>query len=227
MKLALVAVFVLGACDDGDSGRTIAVDDVPTEVASLVCAQLFDCCTTTEFMDETFGADTVAECEALYSGFANLIVTTLKDSIAKGRVIYHGDRLAACYDRLADASCVEYRSADQDSFEGCDSPFEPKVANAGECGEDFDCTSGFCDGESIDFETQEITYGVCVTAPTAGQACIDSDCATGLYCDSGTCAAPQADGAACNDDDECASRSCNGTGIDGGRCGAIMTCDGQ
>jgi len=227
MKSLAVLVAVAACGGEGGSLRSVTIEELPAEAAAVVCNKLVECCTPMEFMDETFGGTTIEDCEALYSSFGAIITTTLNDSVANGRVVYHGDRVASCYDLLADASCVEFRTEDPDVLGRCGVSFEPRVENGGVCGEDFDCTSGLCDGESIDFETLVITYGVCADAPGLGQPCIDFECASGLYCGGSACEEPQADGASCSGDDECESRSCNGANPGVGTCGAIMTCDGQ
>jgi len=222
MKL-LLAIAVLAACGGGGSGGSVSVDQIPAENGRVLCGKLDECCTLEEFMDETLGADTVAECQSLYTAFSQFLVTVLNDSIAKGRAVYHPDRMADCYAALEGASCTEFQSMEDVAFADCEDPIDPKVGDGGECGEDFDCTSGLCSGESIDFETMVITYGVCAAAPGVGQPCVDRDCGQGLYCDADTmCATPQPDGAVCTDEDECQSGGC-----DGNVCGPVMSCNGK
>ena len=222
MKLLLV-IAVLAACGGGGSGGSVSVDQLPAENARVLCGKLDECCTLEEFMDETLGSENVTECQGVFTAFSQFLVTILNDSIAKGRAVYHADRMADCYAVLEGASCVEFQSMDDVALADCENPIDPKVADGGQCGEDFDCTSGLCDGEAIDFETMVITYGVCAAAPGSGQPCVDRGCARGLYCNSDTlCATPQPDGADCLDEDECASGGCTE-----GICGAIMTCNGK
>jgi len=226
MKWLVATISILAACGGEDNG-SISIEELPIESARISCAKLEACCTLEEFMDQTFGGSTIAECEQLYGGLTSIIVPLLNDSVANGRMIYHGDRVADCFAQLEDQSCTEFQSQTSQDLGNCKNPFEPMVANGGVCGEDFDCTSGFCIGEEIDFETSEITYGVCGDAPGAGQQCVDFDCAAGLYCDSGTCATPQPDGAQCSGDDSCESGNCNQDLGQPGTCGEITTCDGK
>lgn len=177
-------------------------------------------------MEQTLGADSEAECRALFSGFVGeLLVPVLEDSIADGRVVYHGDRMGACLDLMAAMSCDESAVAIEGDiiWSGCQDPFEGQVALGGDCAQDFDCVSEYCSGDSTDFEGN-VTFGLCADYPAIGQPCDDFTCGPDAYCESGatpTCQALLSDGSACTDGEDCASSGCNG-----GVCGAPTTCDG-
>jgi hypothetical protein len=220
---SLVLWFLI-ACSGG-SGGDVTPDNLPAELAEATCAKLADCCDAAEFMEATLGADNEAECRVLFTSFGGLITTALEDSIAKGRVVFHGDRMRACLDAIAGLTCAEYHDGgDELAPDGCENPFDPLVAAGGECAQDFDCTSAFCDGGSIDFDGN-ITYGACADRIAIGGACTDSDaCVGGAFCDFSTtepaCATKLADGAACTSNNQCASGNCDTT------CGPNTTCDG-
>lgn len=217
-----MCVASLAACGDGGGGG-VAIDDLDSELARVTCAKLVECCTTQEFMEQTFGAEDETECRALFGAFAGILVNVYKDSIAAGRLVYHGDRMADCVAAIEGQTCTEYAMVGDGDFAtaGCENPFEGKVAAGGQCALDEDCTSGWCTGDSVDFEGN-ITYGTCGAAPGSGMPCEDFECGDGLYCEASTCAPQKADGMACTDDDECTSGGCNA-----GMCGVTMVCDGQ
>lgn len=234
MRNNLLVACVLTACGGGEGG--VSPENLPSEIGEVQCAKLADCCTPAEFMEQT-GADSEAECRALITGFGTILTNAMNDSIDKGRIIYHPDRMADCITALSGLSCAEFASTKNDAFPGtaCDNPIEPQVATGGECAQDFDCASSFCDGGSIDFNGN-ITYGMCNDRVALGQPCQAPDsCASDAFCDFNSpngqpsCAAKLADGSACTNSDQCASDACTGTdnGNQQGTCGANTTCDGQ
>lgn len=219
-----MCVVTLAACGGGGGGG-VPIDDLGSELARVTCAKLSECCTTQEFMDATLGAEDESECRALFTAFGGILVKIYKDSIAAGRLVYHGDRMEDCFSAIEGQTCAEYAAVGDGDFAsaGCEDPFEGTVAAGGQCATDEDCTSGWCSGDSVDFEGN-ITYGTCGAAPTQGMPCEEFDCGAGLYCEASTCTPKKADGMACFSDDECTSGGCNG---DPGTCGVTMVCDGQ
>ncbi len=88
----------------------------------------------------------------------------------------------------------------------------------GSCGADGDCTSNgqagtvpvtmttscfTADGLQCDAATQ-----TCQALIVLGRACSGEDCVAGAVCINGACSMPQADGAVCAGDSECASGAC-------------------
>lgn len=226
MTRKIVWLIVMAACGGGSGG--IEPNQLPGELARASCSRLAECCTPAEFKQAALGADSVAQCEAAFTAFAGILTTVLNDSIAKNRVIYHADRMGDCMAAFADASCGEPSTGGAPA--NCGGAFEPLVANGGQCGDDFDCTSGYCSGESTDFNGS-ITYGVCAAAPAVGDACDQNQCGPGAFCEFGpspTCVAAKSDGSQCTSDSQCSSDHCNGAGGGGpGTCGAQTTCDGM
>lgn len=224
IPLAFV-VTLAPACGGGDS---VPLSQLGGAMGETICAKMVECCTTEELMAELLGASNEGECREVYAGIiGGLLVPALEDSVNAGRMTYDGEAMAACLDTLAGISCAELRSAVRSGIgDSCEDPFIGHVATGGVCAGDPDCTSGFCNGDSIDFDGN-ITYGACADVPAIGQPCVDGDC-PGLRCDrqTTTCAAKLADGETCTFDDDCASDEC----VDGGTgstCGRSMTCDGN
>jgi hypothetical protein len=138
--------------------------------------------------------------------------------------------MGACIDSIADMTCDEFAAAiaQHSGFGGCEDPFEAKTADGDTCGNDADCTSGWCDGDSFD-TNGNLMYGVCATKPGVGDPCPSYECADGGYCMGGNCVAAQDDGADCTSGDQCASGACNGYDSSTGQpgtCGTPMECDG-
>jgi len=215
--------LLVGCGGDDSGGGNVAVDNLGTELASVSCSKQFECCSDAEIMDLYMGITindhpiaTEADCNefsnALLSG---LLVPEYKESLAAGRIEYDGTAAADCIADIQSLSCDQYNSGDIDSVLPTCRPFViPKVGDGGACGEDYECTSGFCDGE-----TEDGPDGMCKPKPGAGEACTD-DCADGLYCGFDTsgggemCMPKLANGETCNLDDRCMSDYC----ADGGMC---------
>lgn len=223
IPLALVTSLA-AACGGGDS---VPLSELGGAMGETICAKMVECCTTEELMEELLGASNETECRQIYASFiGGLLVPALEDSVNAGRTTYDGEAMAACLDTLAGVSCAELRGAVRSGIgDSCEDPFIGHVEVGGMCAGDVDCISGFCNGDSIDFEGN-ITYGACAAVPAVGQPCVDGDC-PGLRCDrqTTTCAPRLADGETCTFDDDCASDECVDTGS-GSVCGRSMTCDG-
>ncbi len=219
---------LLAGCGGGGS---VTVDNLGTELASVSCSKMFECCTSAEIMEQ-FANITVdgqpitteEQCESFAGGlFSGLLTPEYKASIAAGRITYDGDAAQSCLDAMANLGCSAYAMADSHESVVCDTPFIiPEVGDGGACSEGYECTSGFCDGAS------DSADGTCTPKPGAGEAC-DFTCADGLYCgfDQTTsmelCQPIKANGEACDGDDECESDNC-----DNATCTAkAPRCDGQ
>jgi hypothetical protein len=147
-------------------------------------------------------------------------------SIANHRMTYDADAAGACVDLVASMSCSEFGT--ETSLDVSDSDCKqfiiPEVADGGACAQSYECTSNNCVGAT----TQPAKDGACMPLPTSGQAC-EFDCATGLYCDFSmqSCQPVQANGAACDSNDQCSSAYCTSTTTSNGTCAdKPARCDG-
>lgn len=231
MRAALASVLVLGGClynDPGPGGGgPVAPDLVGEGYASALCAKLFECCDALELDEMGLGTATEDECRTQYAQlFSQLLEPVLLDSIDAGRVVYDAAAGGACIGAINALSCPELSEvmSNDGPFEACTDPFDPQVANDGQCANDFDCTSTYCSGDSVDF-SGNITYGTCIAAPGLDDPCDGSACANGFYCDFATitCQSPLANGSSCGSDEQCASDHCDDSTF---LCADNMTCDG-
>ncbi len=236
--IACVLLVGCGGDDSGGGNGTVPLDDLGMELAITSCAQQFDCCTDAEIMAQYMGISydghpisTEAECvefsNALLTG---LLVAEYKESLAAGRIEYDGAAAADCVAALGALTCTQYSAGLNDDLQIACGPFViPKVGDGGACGEDYECTSGYCVGEKEGADGAPDIDGTCMPVPTMGQTCTD-DCASGLYCvfdQSGmkTCQPLKADGTQCNLDSECTSDYCDDTAHTCG--GRALVCDGR
>jgi hypothetical protein len=205
---------LLAGCGGGGS---VTIDNLGTELASVSCSKIFECCTDAEVMDQ-FANITVdgqpitteAQCESFAGGlFSGLLTPEYKASIDAGRIKYDGEAAQSCLDAMANLGCSAYSMVTEKTSVVCNTPFIiPQVGDGGACTEDYECTSDFCDGASDSMD------GTCKPMPGAGDACT-STCADGLYCgfDQTTgqeiCQPIKANGEACTGDNECESDNCD------------------
>lgn len=203
----LVALGVLGA----GCANSIGVDDMPAKVAATVCTKVYDCCQAAELPSGSAFAPDEATCETTLKTNLSGKVNGLKAEEDRGRLTYHGDRLAECLARWQGATCETLKSNATSSFPPCDDYVQPRVEAGLNCRLDESCIGGHCSGQSLDAD------GVCVGFVAEGRSCAAAPCGLGLYCDSSkVCQAVKPEGSACNSNGECASGGCNGRPTDGG-----------
>lgn len=224
----LYVCALLAGCGGSSS---VPVDNLGPELAKVSCSKIFECCTSAEVMAQfaniTYNNQPITteqQCEDFTGGlFAGLLTPDYKASIAAGRIDYDADAAGECLDAAANLSCSAYSMLSTNTSVGCDTPFIiPKVGDGGGCTQDYECTSGFCDGAS------DTADGTCAAMPTAGQACTGT-CAHGLFCSYDqtammeTCQPVKANGETCDYDSQCSSDNC-----DGGSCAdKPQVCDGM
>lgn len=191
-----VLVFALGVgcgSESGD-GRSVPVEDVPSELAAAACRALEGC----------YGAvyELVLpgeDCEARVRAQLSEAVTALKEAVDAGKARYRGDRMDDCLSRVRRAGCGIDEAFDS---EPCLAALDGTVEVGGDCGSTLECQGdAFCRNDGA-------CPGECVAAGAAGAVCEDdSECQPGLECSAQQrCYAPAKAGTACggSDPESCA-----------------------
>jgi hypothetical protein len=214
MKTSLALATLLAACggDGGSGGGPIAITDLGTQLSDALCKKAFMCCTQpqlTALFQSTTTLTTTAQCETYLSGLiSGFAIPQYQASIAAGRATYNGSAAEVCVDLLESATCTEFDADATDTAapSGCAGLLVAQVGSAGACTQDYECTTGYCQGAA---GGSTPTDGHCAAIPSMGQAC-ESTCTIGLYCDfsSLTCQATKADGSTCTMGNECTSGGC-------------------
>jgi hypothetical protein len=184
-----LALLLLGAC--GDSGGDASLDSLPAAFGKTICQKIYSCCSVAERMDNPLIGKDAQSCQGNVAGFLTLVIPQIKDSVAKGRAVYHPDKMSTCLAQLDAQSCEQARAtqAGADLAAVCEGAFEPKVAAGGECSDDGDCIAGWCDGAN------DPKLGKCAAQKADGASCVDDAECTKRACNGGTCGAPPTGGA--------------------------------
>lgn len=225
---SLLACAVLGgmfAGCGGCGGGSIAIDQMPAETSGAICTKVYECCTAQEIPSgSSFGPDQ-ATCMTTLEGNLDGRVFAIKAEEGRGRLTYHGDRLAECLDRWRTSTCQALKSTSTSTFPPCEDYVQPKVAAGMNCRIDESCIGGRCRGQTLEAD------GVCAAFVAEGESCASAPCGVGLYCDTANfCRRSKGDGAACNSNGECGSGGCNnrpdggGAGTCGPKGGTGTTC---
>ncbi len=217
----VVGGSLLGGCGT-DTTKTSSGNPAPTplefkdlsaSMANLFCEVAFSCCTpmeqTTFFKDFPSIPKTAAECEPLVqTQFETYVVAGLKEAVDAGRLKFDGAVAQTCLNQSKEQCAALHHDGPLVGAD-CGSVFIGLVADGGECAEDNECaTAG-----SICNNPQGAMFGKCQPLPKEGEACLNSDCATGLACADvnmkETCIKPVADGQMCNGSNQCISEYCD------------------
>lgn len=179
--------------------------------SAAVCAKIFECCSPQERTDKLGMSGTVEQCadQTSFMGFA-FGYSQFNDSIRAGRMAVDVAMAQLCIGAIEETSCARF-SATVDLNEyvpGCRDVLIPLVEDGEECTHAQECKSGSC-AESRPGSNRLI----CQPLPTDGEACPNSVCAKGLYCDSfrfdvQTCVSKRETGQGCQNDAQCLSNFC-------------------
>jgi hypothetical protein len=201
----LVGITLLVGC----GGSSVGIEDFPNKYAQAICSKNFTCCDASELAGKT-----MSTCVTDNQTFVSLFIGEINSSQAQGRVSYDAKQSGTCIDSLKAMSCDEFRQQGiGGNMAACMAFIMPKVAQGGACTQDFECTTGNCDG--ADTSATPAVDGMCIAAPIVaaiGQGCAANDCVDGAYCDDSTvtCLPLKGAGAACTSDSECIN-TCNTT----------------
>jgi hypothetical protein len=181
------ASWSCGGETEGSGGSTpaptpIPLQNMPTELARVSCAKIYECCTQAERMQNPFLGSTEQDCAVTLAAFTTLIVPITQESITAGRVVYQGDVLASCLAQYSSLTCADAKSGAPSLEPTCSNFLLPQVAWGGTCEQDFECINGYCEQPSSS------TPGQCQAMKPDGAGCsADSEC-TSDNCDfNGTC----------------------------------------
>ena len=182
------------AAQRGDAGDADAmaprsaqlnVEALSGSLAKAVCAALSDCLGEQKlraFVDDEACEDRFA------AGFAQSDFSTLGDSIERGRVELHNDRLEQCYADTRELGCALQTERLPDS---CQRALQGTVPEGSTCTTGADCAGdAFCPTSACP--------RVCSPRRGAAASCTrDEECRAGLICAQSKCARPAAVGDAC------------------------------
>jgi hypothetical protein len=190
----------------------IPIEKTATDFAQAICPKAYSCCTTQQLMNNMSAGMTEQECEMKTAADFRQSLQNMQSSENAGRARFDQEQVDACLAAIRAASCSELTMIRSlKGLPACDSTFAtPLVELGGTCGHDYECISSVCQKEPMAWE------GVCATGAAAGASCTTAHCAQDLICDprdgnvetDNVCVAEQDNGAACNSNFECKSRTC-------------------
>jgi len=183
-------------------------DDFAQKYAQALCAKNFQCCDASELEGKT-----MSSCVMDNQTVIGLLVSGINSSQAQGRASYDAKMGDTCVASLKSMTCDQFKQQGvAGNMSACMAFVMPKVAQGGACTQDFECTTGNCEGENT--SVTPVVDGMCAAAPVTvaiGQSCAANECVDGAYCDSAiTCQPIKGAGEACTRDTEC-TNACNTT----------------
>jgi hypothetical protein len=201
VRIAIALAIAVTGCDNGDNGPpSIATTsaNVCSEVAAVACYNWYQCCSEGEIEQKLNVSDprTQAQCRDDVQKLCERATTREAYSLAQGRVTFDASAADACLKALIapDNQCSTV-SQDLPWAAACMEPaWVGAVAVGGECDYAYECAMPDANDCSANRH--------CAARPALGQPC-DTGCATGLYCNLGTCAMQLGTGGPCTSSNQC------------------------
>jgi len=199
LRALVVGLTVAVACG-GDDGVSISTnkDNVCSTIADVACHNLYQCCSESEIENYLNVSDprTEAQCRDDLTKRCERGTAKLADSIKNNRASFDGKVMDTCLNAvLAPSGTCASVDAMLPWIDACaDSAWVGKVADGSMCYARYECASkdSYCSPGQI-----------CTALPTANMPCTSLGCASGLYCNAGTCKALGGAGAMCTSTSQC------------------------
>lgn len=224
--------LIIAACggDDGPDGTGgqagaggAGSGSLAEQYAEAYCGKMAECCDYSELGDSlgNSGVRSYAGCRIAYrTTWEGYVEHLLEEGAKAGRIAFNEVEFSSCMAALKELSCADYGKTRGADVPSCKAIFEPKVALGGACASSIECIGGLCDvldGEPL---------GTCIKVPGEGEPCLDAECGDGLRCEVQTCMPALADGAACDNDNDCESSACKKTDPMSSMGTCVRVCDG-
>jgi MYXO-CTERM domain-containing protein len=174
--------------------------DFPQKYAEAICSKNWECCPASELADKV-----KSDCVNNNEFGIGALVGEIKESQRKGRAAYDESKANTCADALSAMTCDEFKQTGG-NMTTCMSFVTAKVAEGGACTQDYECTTGNCQGaNTADDPPVDGACAAAVSVAPIGATCSNIECVDGAYCDftTSTCLASKGAGEACTSDSEC------------------------
>lgn len=205
MRHKFVIAFLFMAACGGDGKPQIGAnkDNVCSQIASVTCYNLYQCCSEGQIESFLRVSDprTEAECITDVTRLCDQQIGLVDASIKAGRVTFDSAAMNACLKALVapDGTCSSVGSMLPWTTACMNPAWVGTVAAGGMCTHGFECanpTSAYCAPNQV-----------CTALPTEGMPCAVAggvtECASGFFCGGGTCHAQVAAGGMCNSNQQC------------------------
>ncbi len=193
-SLVLIGLVACGGGVDVNANS----DNVCSEIAKVACHNLYRCCSEGEIEDFLNVSEprTEPQCQEDVKRLCERGVARLDASISAQRVRFDSDTMNNCLEALVapDDACATVETTLPWAEECMNSAWVGLVADGGQCFGNFECGSrdSFCAPNQT-----------CTAKPTNGQACGVAGCATGNFCQAGTCRPQSGAGQPCTSELQC------------------------
>jgi Dickkopf N-terminal cysteine-rich region len=222
------ALVVALGCNGDRPEINASQDTVCDEIAEVACYNLYQCCSEGE-IEDFLGVDeprTEAECFDDVRTLCERQLAAINFSLDNRHVRFDGAVLDACLEALVppEGTCATIESMTPWTAACMESAWQGIVADGGKCDFAYECgADSYCNSSRT-----------CTALPTANMSCSTRGCASGHYCDLGTCRVLVADGGACTANSQCArglfcdtteaTRTCTPLRAIGESCAGNATC---
>lgn len=178
-------IVMVGCGGGGNSTQTIEIrttqNNVCAEVAEVACFNMYQCCSEGEIERFLLVTDprTEEQCRDDVRTRCERHLAVLDYSIKNNHVRFDSNIMDTCLKALVAPSgtCATVSSMKPWTEACMDSAWVGIVANGGECDFPYECVKdSFCSPNRV-----------CTALPTDGMPCSLQGCASGLFCDFGTC----------------------------------------
>jgi hypothetical protein len=231
MRLRFLVFTVLLGCGGDDTSIDINADqnNVCGEVAEVACHNMYQCCSEGEIEQllQVSDARSEAECRDDVRRTCARAIALHDVGIDQDRVRFDAQTMNECLEALVAPgdTCATIASALPWTEACLSSAWIGLVQDGGSCLSTSECANkdSVCGGSQT-----------CVALPTDGRPCRAGACATGAFCDDGTCRAQLPAGGACVSSIECldhlfcdttvASGTCTPLHVLGERCTGNASC---
>jgi len=190
------AAFAAGCSDEEDNG----VEDVENvgpsiergafvhELAGVICARVYNCCSNDELESvlRGVGASNEEECRTNQAALLEYDYKELMASTNAGSITYDAGEAGACLHALSTMACAEGILGDDadDYSDLCNSAFAGNISEGDACRNNSECNTGACVGIEYDASFEITVLGSCQPVRQPGEVCGSGhECAEGSRCD--------------------------------------------